>query len=62
MSLNHNHIQARIRDRILFVLEHRWNVKTFDCNLVIDEKTWSLSEVGQLAIGDLLFDGLPGIE
>jgi len=62
LSLSHNTIQVKIKTRILFVLEHRWNIETLDCNLVIDNKTWSLSQVSQMAVGDLLFDNLPEFE
>ena len=59
LSINHNHIQATIKDKILFVLKQCWNIETLECNLIIDEKSWSLSEISQMAIGDLLFDELP---
>lgn len=56
LSIELKCIRATVGSRLLFILKQIWNIETLECDLKIDDKNRSLTEISQLAIGDILFD------
>jgi hypothetical protein len=48
-------IRARRGYDLLFEIEHEWNERTLACDLKIDGEFYSVWQISQKAIGDLLF-------
>lgn len=40
---------------LIFKIEPKWNSETLDCDLIVNNRQFTLSELSEMAIGDLLF-------
>lgn len=49
-------IEVYRKDALAFETDHRWNEKTLTCDLLIGDECYSIWQISQKAIGDLLFD------
>lgn len=48
-------IEVYRNNALSFEIDHRWNEDTLTCDLLIDDKVYSIWQISQKAIGDLLF-------
>lgn len=49
-------IKVYRKDVLVFEVEHTWNEKTLSCDLLIGDEVYSIWQISQKAIGDLLFN------
>ncbi len=48
-------IEVYRKDALAFEVEQCWNDQTLDCDLLINDQCYSIWQISQKAIGDLLF-------
>lgn len=48
-------IEVYRKEALSFEVDHRWNDETLSCDLMICDKSHSIWQISQKAIGDLLF-------
>lgn len=50
-------IKVYREESLVFEVDHRWNEETLSCGFLIGDETFSIWQISQKAIGDLLFFG-----
>ena len=48
-------IEVYRKEALAFEIDHRWNEETLTCDLLVDDEIYSIWQISQKAIGDLLF-------